>query len=179
MASFGLTERSGTGKLQHLADMKHLTFNGNFLKMHDSIDEMPITTFQTYNRFLLIDAGIGSDMESIGRHISRITRYIQSGDDENAIKELVNYQQNLLYVIEFTSPEMMAFGALIHSVNGRVLNGLTDEEIKDVLKELSRRGLTVGKVRGFLDHIKKKWMPSFRRSFQAPEVLKTMPISQN
>lgn len=141
--------------------MKKIQLNSNYLKMHDSIDEMPITKFQAYNRFLLIDAGIGGDIESIDQHYTRMLRYANKKDYDNLIKELTNYRQNLHYVIEHTSPEMMAFGALIHSVNNIEVGNLADEEIQSLLKELSRKGLTFGKVRGFINHVKKKLTPSF------------------
>lgn len=134
--------------------------------MHDSIDEMPIVPFQAYNRFILIDVGIGGDLESLDSHMQRLSRYAVNKDYENLIKELSNYHQNLHNIIQHTSPEMMAFGALIHSVNGKEVGYLSDEQIRQLLDKLSRKGLTVGKVRGFLDYVKKKWMTSSRRSLK-------------
>lgn len=149
--------------------MKEIGLNGNYLKVHDSIDEIPIVKFQAYNRFLLIDAGIGGDIESADQHYTRMIRYAEKRDFDNLVKELTNYRQNLHYIIENTSPENMAFGALIHSVNGKEVGVLSDEEIQTLLKSLSRKGLTFGKVRGFMSYVKKKLTPSFQFSSRKKE----------
>ena len=141
--------------------MKRINLRGVVLEMYDSIDEMPITRFQEYNRFLLIDAGIGSDMDSISKHIGRLNRFIDKDEKENAKQELNNYFQNLLFVIEHTSPEMSAFCSLVVSVNGHPYNDLSEEGVQRLKNKLSRKGLTIGKVRQFLNEIKKKSRPNF------------------
>lgn len=45
--------------------MKKVTLQGHKIEIYDSIDELPIVRFQIYNKYLLLDCGIGSDMESV------------------------------------------------------------------------------------------------------------------
>jgi len=43
--------------------MKNLIVNKKVVRVYDSIDEMPIVNFQKYNKYLLIDSGIGLQMQ--------------------------------------------------------------------------------------------------------------------
>ena len=67
------------------------------IKLYDSIDDMPIINFQKYNKFLLIDSGVGSDLEDIDLHITKIANYIQN-DRSLAIQELQNMRQAMYFV---------------------------------------------------------------------------------
>ena len=58
--------------------MKEIKFNGHFLEMYDSIEELPIGQFQEYNRYILIDAGIGSNLDDSTSHIMTAARYIKN-----------------------------------------------------------------------------------------------------
>jgi len=39
---------------------------------------MPIVNFQKYNKYLLIDSGIGSDADDIDAHITRVAKFIKA-----------------------------------------------------------------------------------------------------
>ena len=45
--------------------MKTLYINNHEIKVYDSIDELPIINFQKYNKYVLIDSGLGSDIDSV------------------------------------------------------------------------------------------------------------------
>ena len=57
--------------------MKNLIVNKKVVRVYDSIDEMPIVNFQKYNKYLLIDSGIGSDADDIDAHITRVEMCIR------------------------------------------------------------------------------------------------------
>ena len=63
--------------------MKSLLINKKIVRVYDSIDEMPIINFQKYNKYLLIDSGIGSDADDIDAHIVKIAKYIKSNNNRN------------------------------------------------------------------------------------------------
>lgn len=115
--------------------MRRLLVNGKVLKVYDSIDELPIVNFQKYNKYLLIDAGIGSDVDSIDEHISRIAKLVRV-DTAKAMQELQNMRQNMYMITSEISPKYMAFAALIYSIDGRVVSDLSDENLKSILNEL-------------------------------------------
>ena len=65
--------------------MKTLYINKKIVKVYDSIDEMPIVNFQKYNKYLLIDSGLGSDADDIDSHISKIAKFIKADDSKKAL----------------------------------------------------------------------------------------------
>ena len=140
-----------------------IRLNGHFLEMYDSIDELPFSRFQEYNRALLIDSGLGSDLASIGRHINQARKYNAAKDQGNTEQALLNMYQAVSFTLDRISPEGRAFVVLIHRLNGNRIEDLSEGNVDNILRELSRRGLTIGKVRGFLDTVKKNWMPSWKR----------------
>lgn len=117
--------------------MRKLILNNKVVKVYESIDEMPIINFQKYNKYLLIDSGIGSDVDDIDRHITRIAKFVKSGDKAKAIQELQNMRQNMYMINSSISPKNLAFAALIYSVDGQKITDYSDENLRCVLDSLS------------------------------------------
>ena len=124
------------------------------MRVYDSIDEMPIVNFQKYNKYLLIDSGIGSDADDIDAHIVKIAKYIKSNNNKKALQELQNMRQNIYMVNSEISPKYLAFAALIHSVDGKEVNDLSDDGLKKLLQDLKE--VKHSKVVDFLLWLKKK-----------------------
>ena len=104
--------------------MKNLIVNKKVVRVYDSIDEMPIVNFQKYNKYLLIDSGIGSDADDIDAHITRVAKFIKSNNAKKALQELQNMRQNMYMVNNEISPRYLAFAALIHSIDSEeVISG--------------------------------------------------------
>jgi hypothetical protein len=143
--------------------MLDVIINGNYLEIYDSIDELPFFRFQEFNRALLIDTGIGSDFAAFDRHIEQARRYIAAGKQEQADQALLNLRQAISFGLERISPESQAFACLIHKMNGQEISSLSAESAARAVLGLSKKGLTVGKLRGLLERIKKKSMTSLRR----------------
>ena len=134
--------------------MKNLIVNKKVVRVYDSIDEMPIINFQKYNKYLLIDSGIGSDADDIDAHITRIARFIKSNNAKKALQELQNMRQNMYMVNNEISPRYLAFAALIHSIDGKEINDLSDDGLKNTLAELKR--IKHSTIINFLIWLKKK-----------------------
>lgn len=143
--------------------------NGNYLEMYGSIEDLPAENLGEYNRYVVIDSGIGSDQDAVNSHVFNIARYIQKEDKENAIKCLDHLLQCFTFVMDRKSPEAMSFYCLVKSINGqRVPEDLSEDWILQQMKVISRKGLTIGKLRGYLDHFKKKTNRNWKSSFRGP-----------
>ena len=116
--------------------MKNLLINKKIVQVYDSIDEMPIINFQKYNKYLLIDSGIGSDADDVDAHIVKIAKYIKSNNSKKALQELQNMRQNIYMVNSEISPKYLAFAALIHSIDGKKVTDLSDDGLKKLLYDL-------------------------------------------
>ena len=134
--------------------MKNLLINKKIVRVYDSIDEMPIINFQKYNKYLLIDSGIGSDADDIDAHIVKIAKFIKANNNKKALQELQNMRQNMYMVNNEISPKYLAFAALIHSIDGKEVNDLSDDGLKKLLQDL--KDIKHSKVIDFLLWLKKK-----------------------
>lgn len=134
--------------------MKSLLINKKIVRVYDSIDEMPIVNFQKYNKYLLIDSGIGSDADDIDAHIVKIAKFIKANNNKKALQELQNMRQNMYMVNNEISPKYLAFAALIHSIDGKEVNDLSDDGLKKLLHDL--KDIKHSKVIDFLFWLKKK-----------------------
>lgn len=117
--------------------MKTVIIKNHKIKLYDSIDELPIVNFQKYNKCVLIDSGLGSDVDSIDDHIVNIAKYVNSGDKAKALQELQNMRQSMHMIVSKVSPEYMAFAALIHSIDGEEQKDLSDSRLQELIDELN------------------------------------------
>lgn len=137
--------------------MKTITFNGHTLEMFDSIQDTRIKRFQLYNLNVMLDAGIGSDLNDVNTRINNITQLIGT-KPEAAAAELHNLQQLIYFIMRNTSPGMNSFVAMIHRIDGREVRDedLSTEGIAKILHDLDRKRMTARTVFEFLAHVKKK-----------------------
>ena len=134
--------------------MKKVVINNTVLELYDGIEELPIVNFQKFNKYMLIDSGIGSDFEDVNNHISTLAHLVKSSDKAKALQELQNMRQNMFMIISNISPKHMAFAAFIHSVNGQKVTDLSDENLKRILDSL--RTVKRSKIIDLLTELKKK-----------------------
>lgn len=137
--------------------MKTITFNGHTLEMYDSIQEVKINRFQAYNLNVMLDAGIGSDLNDVNTRINNLAQLI-SKKPEAAVAELNNLQQLIYFIMRNTSPAMNSFAVMIHTIDGREVRDedLSAEGIAKILQDLNRKRMTARVVLEFLSGVKKK-----------------------
>lgn len=135
--------------------MKTIFIQGHEIKLYDSIDEMPVVNFQKFNKYLLIDSGLGSDVDSIDTHIVNAAKYINSGKKAEAVQELQNMRQAIAFVVNNISPKYLAFAALIYSIDGKKQKDLSDENLKGIIDSIESSA-THGQIVTLLRAIKKK-----------------------
>ena len=113
--------------------MKEVTLNGHSVQVYASIEELPIVRFHKYNKCLLIDAGVGSDLNAFDTHIERVVRYIRNDKREEAAKEIENMRQNIYLIMQGISPQHMAFACLVAKIDGEAYDDLSDEGLQKVV----------------------------------------------
>jgi hypothetical protein len=142
--------------------MEKILHNGRQIEIYESIEEMPVTVFQNFNRFLLIDAGVGGDIESVDTHLARLSQYFKKGDTKNFSKQIRNLRQNIAFAISRTNPKALAFGALVYKVNGKKVRTQTDDDIQKLIERLgTKAGLPYGIILQTIERVKKKWKGKF------------------
>lgn len=116
--------------------MKTISLANKTIKIYDSIDELPIERFQKYNKYIITDSGLGSDIESVDEHIVQIVKLIKSNDKKKAMQELQNMRQNMHMIVSEVSPKYMAFAALVYSIDGKKVESISDTSLQELLQEL-------------------------------------------
>ena len=112
--------------------MKTTQIGKHKVEIYDSIDALPVLRFHAFNKMMLVDSGIGSDLNDWDAHAERVIRFIMSDDKESAIKEMNNLRQNIYLVQSGVSPRHMAFAALVKSIDGVEYDDLTTEGLAKV-----------------------------------------------
>lgn len=134
--------------------MRTTTIKGHTIELYDSIDELPIKRFHKFNKMLLIDACIGSDLTDFDRHLSKVLLFIKDKQTDNAVTELDNLRQNVYLVQTEMSPRYLAFACLVSKLDGKECNDLSDGALKNILETLS--DLSVEEITALQEAVKKK-----------------------
>lgn len=133
--------------------MRELVLNKKKYQLYDSIDELPIVNFQKYNKYVLFDSHIGSDINAVDTHLANLAKLIKT-DKLKAARELQNLRTNLYFIVNNISPKYMAFATLIHSIDGKKLEDLSDDNLKKIIEDIST--VKRSRVIDFLLKFKKK-----------------------
>ena len=142
--------------------MKTITIGGHEVKMYDDIEDLPLLNFQKFNKYALIDAGVGSDLSDVNEHLVKAAKLIPV-DPDKAARELQNLQNNINMILTETSPKMLSFAALVYSIDGELNDDLTDEGLKRFSAKLELAAIR--EVNDALDDSKKKLEEELRAYF--------------
>ena len=142
--------------------MKTINTGKHVIKLYDSVDELPIGAYQRYNKFLLIDAGIGSSVDDFDAHIVKLAKLIGNNDREKAAQELQNMRQNLYMINANISPKYLAFAALVYSIDGQKIEAVSDDDYSELLTKIQEMPHSL--LTKTLDWLKKKLQTSSRRT---------------
>lgn len=134
--------------------MVTLKIGKHTIKIYDSIDELPIVRFHKYQKFLLIDSGIGGTIAQFDQRIEKTRRFLMAGKPEQAQKELENMRQCVYMIQSGMSPRHLSFAALVAELDGRVCADLSDEALKKIVEELN--DVPENKLTDHLESVKKK-----------------------
>lgn len=145
--------------------MKTAKIGKHIVEYYDSIEDLPIVRFHKYNKMLLIDAGLGSDLTDFDAHIEKAVAFIQSGDKDNATNELNNLRKAVYFIQNGLSPKYLAFAALVSKVDGKATDDLSDDGLRSVVDTLA--DTTQKQAVSELDSAKKKIDEELRTYFPA------------
>lgn len=133
--------------------MRTIQLGKHSLEIYDSIDALPVARFHKYNKMLLVDAGVGSDLADFDSHIERAIRFCRS-KPELAATELENLRQTVYFIQSELSPKHLAFCVLIKSIDGVECEDISDESLKKLLDKIS--DVENSKLTATLEAVKKK-----------------------
>lgn len=148
--------------------MKKEWLGTSYVEVYDSIEEMPITRWHKYQKFALIDGGIGSDLSSLDAHISRIVAFLKRKDAEKAITEIQNLRQNIFFIQQGIDPHLLSCACLIKSIDGKPCDDLTEEGLKKTIDKICDVPTNI--FTAFFEVVKKKMEQEFATYFGKAQI---------
>lgn len=134
--------------------MKTVNVGTHTVQMYDSIDELPIVRFHKYQKYLLIESGIGSTIDEFDKHIEKARRFLMMNDAANAQRELENLRHNVYMMQCGLSPKHLAFACLVFAIDGKQCTDISDDGLHKVLETFA--DAPTGELTDHLDSVKKK-----------------------
>ena len=127
---------------------------GHKVVVYDSPDEMPITRFHKFSKYMLIDGGLGSDISAIDKHIGKLIELNTRGRRDDLDTELRNMRQSIAMALDGFDGKLLALSVLVKSIDGKPRDDLSEEGLKETAAMLSEE--RVDKLVKWLVSIKKK-----------------------
>ena len=101
--------------------------------LYDSIDELPILRFHAYNKMLLIDAGVGSDLNDWDAHIEKAIRFIRKEKPDLAKKRWIICGKTFISSNPPYRQKYLAFACWLSPWTGTEYNDMTADGLQKVL----------------------------------------------
>lgn len=124
------------------------------VEMYDTIEELPIVRFHKYQKLLLVDAGIGSDIAAFDQRIEKTRRFLMAGKPEQAQQELENMRQCVFLIQSGVNPKHRAFAALITKIDGQDCTDIGDDALAAITEKLN--DIPESELTAQLEAVKKK-----------------------
>lgn len=109
---------------------------GHKLVFYDSVEDLPIVQFHRYSKFLLVESGVGDNINDIDRHITKIFNFF--GDRKKMQQELLNLRQCLYVIATEQDIHNKATLCLVRSVDGKVWEDFSDSGLDELYKLVNK-----------------------------------------
>lgn len=125
------------------------------VEFYDSIDSLPFDRFNSFNKFVMLDAELGSDVIAFDQKISKMFQFLGKEMTKEATGELYNLRNTYHNIMTENNVRGLAFACLIRKIDDEKIEDYSIENMKSILKKLSSWGLEIGHVKESNDSIKK------------------------
>jgi len=128
------------------------------VKLYNDIDQLPIERFNKANKYWMLHDNIGSSIADFdANHFNKLV--LLAGDKDKTVAELNNFRILVYNIMNEVNVEHLSFACLVHSIDNKECDDLSESALKVVLKRLSDSGLTQ-------DELKKKLTRSEKGSMK-------------
>jgi len=136
--------------------MVTIEINGHKLVFYHSAEEMPIRRYSKFQKYKLIESGVGSDMQAVGEHFQRLNEFLAYNMTAEALQEGRNLYYNFYMILEELNVKSLAFASLLHSIDGQPFDDVSEDNLKSTVDTLSAWGLSQKTVEHWVGDVKKK-----------------------
>jgi hypothetical protein len=141
--------------------MRLLKLKSGTCELWETTKELPARRYNDFQKYLIQDIGIGSEVVDIERHHQNLFRLLGGSQIQEAQTESYNLFQNIVLAIQGINIKHISFACFVHSINGKAVTDYSESNLKNVINKLSDIGLTQGHVEDILEDLKKKLIPNY------------------
>lgn len=138
--------------------MRVLRHNGHVVKFYDSPEDMTMRRYQRFSKFVMIDAGVGSDFNDFNLRSQKVIKLLKQDLKKEALIEFNNRFQMVYNAFEEYSPKHRALAILVHSIDDKVYanNDYGADTLDEIIDKLEEIGVTQKQAKETVDEVKKK-----------------------
>jgi hypothetical protein len=140
--------------------MRTITTPKGSLQILESIKELPIDRYSEFQKYLLQDAGIGSDIEAVYKHFEKIDIFLASDKIQDAINERTNQHFNFFFMLNKINITHLSFAVLVYAIDNQPITDYSETNLLLVCKRLGELGITHEQLTSVLEEVKKKLIPN-------------------
>lgn len=133
-----------------------MNLNKHEIEFYDSIDSMPFDRFNAFNKYIMLDAELGSTIMDFDKKTAKIHQLLAKEMLTEARQEMMNIRNVFHNIMTETNVRGFAFATLIKSIDGVDQEQFDIPTLKKTLSKLSKWGLSGAKVYDTTEDLKKK-----------------------
>jgi len=126
----------------------------------ETIKELPIDRYSEFQKYLLQDSGMGSDIEAIQRHNEKIDLFLAANKIPEAITERTNQHFNFFFMLNRINITHISFAVLVSSIADKHIEDYSETNLLTVCSQLGKQGFTHEQLVAILDDVKKNLIPN-------------------
>lgn len=125
------------------------------IELFESIDDLPFNRFNAFNKFVMLDAELGSTITDFDQKTVKIHNFLAKEMNKEALDEMYNLRNVVHNILTENNQKGLAFASLIRRIDGELVKDYSIENLRTILDKLSEWGLTSGSVYSKTDEVKK------------------------
>lgn len=126
------------------------------ITFYASAKECPIDRYIEFQKYLIIESGIGSSISDVSLRYSKIKAFIEEGKLQDALIENENAFKCVNSALNGVSYMSIAFACLVATMGGEICEDLTEEGLQLVAEKIKTCGLTQQNLEDSIEDVKKK-----------------------
>lgn len=140
--------------------MREVKTDKGTILVNESIKELPISRYTDFNKYIIQDTGIGSDVHAIMKHFALLDSFLAAGKIDDARRERLNLHFNFVVAINKINITHISFAVLIKSINGQAIDDYSERGLERVCQTIGEIGVGRQELEGILSDVKKKLISS-------------------
>ncbi len=135
------------------------------LELYDSIDNLPQLRKHLFDKFLIMELGMGGSIEGIEQSFQKLDHFIAAKDFDKLLIERSNLHSKFINILSTINFKSLAFICLVKSYKGKQVD-IIDESGAEIIQKKILQKIKNKNLSEFIEVVKKKYLKSLGYTFQ-------------